>query len=563
MVEKVLPYDRSVVPQETPWDCGPAATQVVLNSRGIVVSESDLIREIGTTVNGTDYVGLITDRSLKRRLPDAKYTSVYIENDPPTAAQRDALWRNVVRSIDAGYGVVVNWVAPPSNYPRGVKGSVSPRYSGGTVYHYVACMGYDDNPALRAVWIADSGFQPQGYWISFDQLASLIPPKGYAYADAAPVGGGPAPSGPDPVDVLSQAMGGRLSRERYAALLPAVAQALAECQCGTVERVAMWCAQIGHESGGLYYMEEIADGSAYEGRLDLGNTQPGDGKRFKGRGPIQITGRSNYTRLSQWAFDKGLVPSPTFFVDDPAQLASDRYGFLGVVWYWTVARPQINSMCDANDLDGVTRAINGGLNGIDDRRARWDRCRAMGAALLAITTTQEDDPLSALSADEQRELLSLLRILASNRFVSRSPFRHLGEGPSETVAGFGLNTDGLNHAQYTIELARLGDPTHLALLREVASADGDSRYPDRQYDAKLAKRVLAEIEGAATPPAKPTTPSAPSEPAPEAPTSPVKASCALSAAGCVVADATSGGGCALSTDGTGKCVVAAATEAGK
>ena len=56
--------------------------------------------------------------------------------------------------------MIMNWVAPPWNYPRGVKGSISPAYRGGTVYHYVAAMGYDDTPGARAVWIADSGFWP-------------------------------------------------------------------------------------------------------------------------------------------------------------------------------------------------------------------------------------------------------------------------------------------------------------------------------------------------------------------------------------------------------------------
>ncbi|QDK01132.1 endolysin [Mycobacterium phage Purky] len=185
MTEKLLPYDRSIVPQETGYWCGPAATQVVLNSRGIIKAESDLARQIGTTTRGTDYVGLI-ERVLDAIVPDARYISVYIENDPPTEAQTETLWRNLVASINAGYGVVMNWVAPPSNKPRGVKGSVSPSYSGGTTYHYVAAMGYDDNPAARAVWIADSGFRPYGYWVSFDQCATLIPPKGYCYAAAAP-----------------------------------------------------------------------------------------------------------------------------------------------------------------------------------------------------------------------------------------------------------------------------------------------------------------------------------------------------------------------------------------
>ena len=90
-----------------------------------------------------------------------------------------------VRSIDAGWGVIMNGVAPPWNYPRGVKGSISPAYHGGTVYHYVAAMGYDDTPGARAVWIADSSFAPFGYWCGFDQVATLIPPKAYTYADAA------------------------------------------------------------------------------------------------------------------------------------------------------------------------------------------------------------------------------------------------------------------------------------------------------------------------------------------------------------------------------------------
>lgn len=213
VTEKVLPYDRGIVGQETGWWCGPAATQIVLNSRGIKLQEAWIAGQIeqienpgrGDDRDGTDYVGLI-EQFLDRQVPEALYTSVYMPNDPPTKAQKDKLWADLKKSIDAGYGVVANFVAPPRNYPRGVKGSVSPRYSGGTVYHYVAAMGYDDNPANRAVWIADSGFQPQGYWISFDQFSTLVPPKGYCYANvvAAPVvvAQPPAPK-PDPVAALT------------------------------------------------------------------------------------------------------------------------------------------------------------------------------------------------------------------------------------------------------------------------------------------------------------------------------------------------------------------------
>lgn len=188
--ELVLDYDHSITPQEQYWDCGPASTQVVLSGRQQVVSESDLIAQIGTNVNGTDDISWVL-RALHPRLPDGQYAVRYMPNDPPTPGQKDQLWADVSNSLNAGYGVVANIVAPPSNYPRGVKGSVSPKYSGGTVYHYVAIMGID--PDARALWIADPGFSPFGYWISFDQMATLIPPKGYAYATAVPAPTQPAP----------------------------------------------------------------------------------------------------------------------------------------------------------------------------------------------------------------------------------------------------------------------------------------------------------------------------------------------------------------------------------
>ena len=189
---------------------------------------------------------------------------------------------------------------------------------------------------------------------------------------------------------LREAMGRSLSAERYAQLAPGFDAALAQAGCTTVSRAAMWCAQLGHESSGLRYMEEIASGAAYEGRRDLGNTQPGDGRRFKGHGPIQITGRANHTAVSQWAHARGYVPTPTYFVDHPTELGSDRYGFLGPVWYWTVARPQINALCDRGDLVNVTRAINGGTNGLADRRSRWEACLRLGAQLLPSGVSAPD-----------------------------------------------------------------------------------------------------------------------------------------------------------------------------
>lgn len=184
------------------------------------------------------------------------------------------------------------------------------------------------------------------------------------------------------VQTFAAVMGNAIPLARYEAMLPAWNAALLQAQCTTVNRVAMWSAQVAHESGGLLWMNEIASGSAYEGRADLGNTQPGDGVRFKGHGPVQITGRSNHTAVSLWAFRNGYVPNANYFVDHPAQLGSDQYGFLGVVWYWTVARTRMNSYADAGDILAATRAVNGGTNGLADRTSRWHRALTFGAALL-------------------------------------------------------------------------------------------------------------------------------------------------------------------------------------
>lgn len=174
----------------------------------------------------------------------------------------------------------------------------------------------------------------------------------------------------------------RLSLSEFEALLPAYEAAMREAEINNTNRAAMWAAQLGHECVGLSALEEYASGAAYEGDADLGNTQPGDGVRYKGRGAIMVTGRHNYRSLSRWAHAEGLVPTPTFFEDNPEELQADKYAFTGAIWYWTVARPDINALSDAGDLVQVTRRINGGTNGIQDRRVRYNNALRHGEALL-------------------------------------------------------------------------------------------------------------------------------------------------------------------------------------
>lgn len=125
-------------------------------------------------------------------------------------------------------------------------------------------------------------------------------------------------------------------------------------------RLAHLLAQLAHESAGFRYMEEIASGAAYEGRKDLGNTQPGDGRRFKGRGPIQITGRANYAYYGKQI---GLDLEAS-----PEMAAMPRIGLRLALEYWR--RHGLNGLADSDDIAAITRKINGGLNGYADRRAR-------------------------------------------------------------------------------------------------------------------------------------------------------------------------------------------------
>lgn len=139
----------------------------------------------------------------------------------------------------------------------------------------------------------------------------------------------------------------------------------------TPSQVAMFVAQIAHESGSLRYREEIADGSAYEGRKDLGNDKPGWGKRYKGRGLIQLTGASNYQQASKF-FEIDLFNEPERVIRDPYLNAAVAG------WFWHTR--QLNKTAKENSLAAfkrVTRKINGGLNGLGDRVDYWNRARTV------------------------------------------------------------------------------------------------------------------------------------------------------------------------------------------
>lgn len=149
-----------------------------------------------------------------------------------------------------------------------------------------------------------------------------------------------------------------------------LAQVMAKRQIDTPLRQAHFLAQIGHESGEFRFRAEIASGEAYQGRVDLGNTQPGDGQRFKGRGLIQLTGRANYSEYGRAIGREAELLARPELIEQDSDLCVDVAG-----WFWS--RRHLNALADSDDLTSITQRINGGLNGLDDRRRLLLRAKAL------------------------------------------------------------------------------------------------------------------------------------------------------------------------------------------
>jgi len=135
------------------------------------------------------------------------------------------------------------------------------------------------------------------------------------------------------------------------------------------KRAAAFIAQIGHESGQLRYVREIWGPTAaqrrYEGREDLGNTEPGDGRKYCGRGLVQITGRANYANCGE-ALGLDLI-------NHPELLELPQHAAMSAAWFWK--QKGLNDLADRDEFNTITRRINGGLNGLQDRLEIWKKAR--------------------------------------------------------------------------------------------------------------------------------------------------------------------------------------------
>lgn len=157
---------------------------------------------------------------------------------------------------------------------------------------------------------------------------------------------------------------------------------LAAYDIGSYLRVCHFLAQAAHESAGFRTLEEFASGAAYEGRKDLGNNRPGDGKRYKGRGIFQLTGRANY-RVMGAKLGVDLEGKP--------ELASDpMISIKTACEYWNSRKLSIYA--DLDDVRTVTRLINGGYNGFDDRKHYLQRVKTIIPRDIKLSTVKAPEP---------------------------------------------------------------------------------------------------------------------------------------------------------------------------
>lgn len=188
---------------------------------------------------------------------------------------------------------------------------------------------------------------------------------------------------------LAKATGARI--DRATEWLPIIEAAMREFGIDTKMRQAMFLAQIGHESGGMHYTTELWGPTEaqrrYEGRANLGNTQEGDGFKFRGRGLIQTTGRYNY--------EKTALALGVDCVNTPELLAEPGHAARSAAWWWQ--SHHLNKFADLDDCKGCTKVINGGYNGLYDRLRLYAAAKAALPEVVAVVDAVQATPVKAPS----------------------------------------------------------------------------------------------------------------------------------------------------------------------
>ena len=161
-------------------------------------------------------------------------------------------------------------------------------------------------------------------------------------------------------EMLREIAGTSTSKKVVDGLVEYLPEVMKKYEINTKLRIAHFLAQLAHESAHFRTLEEYASGQAYEGRADLGNVRRGDGHRYKGRGAIQLTGRYNYRKMGDIL---GID-----LENNPELAATPKVSAYVAGEFWT--SKNLNELADADNLKRITRKINGGYNGLQDRKEK-------------------------------------------------------------------------------------------------------------------------------------------------------------------------------------------------
>ncbi|MDP9975264.1 putative chitinase/putative alpha/beta hydrolase family esterase [Variovorax paradoxus] len=230
--------------------------------------------------------------------------------------------------------------------------------------------------------------------------------------------------------------------------------AMEEFEINNLQRASAFIAQLAHESGEFNFMEEIWGPTPAQRRYEppsdlartLGNTQPGDGKRFKGRGPIQLTGRANYQKFGDLL--------GVDLVGQPELAATPELAFKTAGLYWK--RKGLNELADADNFTEITRRINGGQNGAAERVRFYERAKLVLAPSFQIAGAGQAKAKTAKTFAEPAD--ALMRGAESIRLEPAPPAFVPPPSESLTVRPDTLDFRDLMYTPTLIEV-----PSHIPL----------------------------------------------------------------------------------------------------
>ncbi|MEN5278718.1 peptidoglycan-binding protein [Brucella sp. TWI432] len=217
-----------------------------------------------------------------------------------------------------------------------------------------------------------------------------------------------------------------------AAFGPLLPEFLELFEVTTPLRIAHFLAQVAHESDGFCTLREYASGAAYEGRLDLGNTKTGDGRRYRGRALIQLTGRAHARNFTVWI--RRFLPTATDFEANPDLLETWPWAAWATFFFWSTNN--LNALADHDDLLAVTKRVNGGTNGLNDRAAYLKKAKTIIAEIQGDILGRDQDYSILRRGMRGPSVANIQRALRAAGFYHMSIDGVFGAGTEQAVRAF-------------------------------------------------------------------------------------------------------------------------------